>query len=458
MTMALRELKIGASGVRGVVGDALTPELVVSFACAFGTWCGGSLVVIGRDTRRSSPALRAAVVSGLLSTGCRVVDLGVCPSPLVSFAIRDLGASGGIAITGSHNDASWNALKFFGPDGALLNAAKNEELLDVYHGASFELATWDRLKAVDAAPDIEERYLEYLASALDVDPIRARGFRVAVDFTNGACGAIAARFLESLHCTLLPVNAEPTGEFAHPPAPSAANMREVADTVRGSGADLGAALNVDGDRIGFVTGEGKALSEEYSLPLVVTPRLRRRPGPVVTSYSTSGMVEALARSYGQPVIRGPVGESQVVDLGLAEGAVLAGEGSGGVAVLPLGVAYDGLLALGLVLEEVATSGRSLAEVAGGFARLFMRKRELPCPPSLVYKVLDRFRRHHAGDGPDCTDGVRLAWDDAWLHVRASGTEPLLRVIAEAATPERAEGLVAEAAAFAERVASGPEGS
>ena len=190
---------------------------------------------------------------------------------------------------------------------------------------------------------------------------------------------------------------------------------------------------MDGDRIGFVTGDGTALSEEYSLPLVVTPRLRRRPGPVVTSYSTSGMVEALARSYGQPVIRGPVGESQVVDLGLAEGAVLAGEGSGGVAVLPLGVAYDGLLALGLVLEELATSGRSLAEVAGGFARLFMRKRELPCPPSLVYKVLDRFRRHHAGDGPDCTDGVRLAWDDAWLHVRASGTEPLLRVIAEAAT-------------------------
>ena len=160
--MALRELKIGASGVRGVVGDALTPELIVNFACAFGTWCGGGPVVIGRDTRRSSTAFRAAVVSGLLSTGCRVIDLGVCPSPLVSFAIRELGAAGGIAITGSHNDASWNALKFFGPDGALLNAAKNEELLDVYHGAAFELASWDRLMPVDAAPDVDERYLEHL--------------------------------------------------------------------------------------------------------------------------------------------------------------------------------------------------------------------------------------------------------------------------------------------------------
>lgn len=196
--MALRELKIGASGVRGVVGDALTPELVVDFACAFGTWCGGGPVVIGRDTRRSSPALRAAVVSGLLSTGSRVIDLGVSPSPLVSFAVRDLGASGGIAVTGSHNDAAWNALKFFGPDGAPLNAAKGEELLDVYHGAAFELAAWDRLAPVEGAPGVEERYLECLASALDVDRIRDRGFRVAVDFVNGACGALASRFLESL--------------------------------------------------------------------------------------------------------------------------------------------------------------------------------------------------------------------------------------------------------------------
>ena len=183
--MSLRELKIGASGVRGVVGDTLTPELIVDFACAFGSWCGGGPVVIGRDSRRSSPALRAAVVSGLLSTGCRVVDLGVCPSPLVSFAIRDLGASGGIAVTGSHNDASWNALKFLGPDGALLNAAKNEELLDVYHGAAFELATWDRLSPLEGAPGVEERYLEYLRCALDLDRIRGRAFRVAIDFTNG---------------------------------------------------------------------------------------------------------------------------------------------------------------------------------------------------------------------------------------------------------------------------------
>jgi len=456
--MGVRELKVGASGVRGVVGEALTPELIVNFACAFGTWCGGGPVVIGRDTRRSGTGLRAAVVSGLLSTGCRVIDLGVSSSPLLSFAIRELGASGGIAITGSHNDASWNALKFLGPDGALLNAAKNEELLDIYHGATYERATWDRLQPLEPAPDVAERYLEHLLSAIDVDPIRDRRFRVAVDFTNGACGAIALRFLESLHCTLLPVNAEPTGEFAHPPAPTAANMRQIASLARVFGADLGAALNVDGDRIGFVTAEGVPLSEEYSLPLAAVPRMRRRPGPVVTSHSTSGMVEAIARAHGQPVIRGPVGESQIVDLGLAEGAVLAGEGSGGVAVLPNDMAYDGLRVLGLVLEELATSGASLADLVAGFPTLHMRKRELPCPPNLVYKVLDRFRRHHAADGPDCTDGVRVAGPDWWLHVRASATEPLLRLIAEAPDAGRVEALVDEAMVFARRITFGHEGS
>ena len=455
--MAVRELKIGAAGVRGVVGDALTPELIVNFACAFGTWCGAGPIVIGRDTRRSSRAFRSAVVSGLLATGCRVIDLGVTPSPLLSFALRELGASGGIAITGSHNDASWNALKFFGPDGALLNAAKNGELLDVYHGAAFELAPVDRLLPVEAAPDVEDRYLDHLAGALDVDPIRDRGFRVALDVNNGVCGSVALRFLERLRCTLLPVNAEPTGDFAHPPAPTAANMRQLAALACHFDADLGAALNVDGDRVGFVTAKGDALSEEYSFPLAAMPRLRRRPGPVVTSYSTSGMVEALARAHGQRVVRGPVGESQIVDLGLAEGAVIAGEGSGGVAVLPLNVAYDGLLTLGLVLEEMATSGRTLAELAAGLPSLFMCKRELPCPPNLVYRVLDRFRRHHAGDEPDCVDGVRLAWGDSWLHVRPSGTEPLLRIIAESPDQQRADALVDEATVFARRITSGHEG-
>ncbi len=453
----MKELKIGTSWVRGVVGDAFTPELIVNFSCAFGTWCNGGAVVIGRDTRRSSATLRAATIAGLLSTGCEVIDLGICPSPVLSFAVRELGADGGLSITGSHNDARWNALKFIGPDGALLNAVKSEEVIDLYHGSSFLQASSDKIRPLTADKRVLDRYLDHLLVALDVELIRSRRFRVAVDFCNGACAPIAARFLEALACTLLPVNEEPSGEFAHPPAPSVVNMRQLASILRWLPADIGAALNVDGDRIGLVTSGGVALSEEYTLPLAAGIRLRRRPGPVTTNLSTSRMIEVVAQELGQPVIRTAVGESHVIDEGLAQGAVLAGEGSGGVAALPSTMTFDALLTLGFVLEQMAFHGESLSTLVERLPRYYMRKRQMACPPNLVYKVLDRFRVRHADQSPDCTDGVRVSWPDAWLHVRASNTEPLLRVIVEAGTADRADSILDEAMIFAHRITYGHGG-
>ncbi len=453
----MKELKIGTSWVRGVVGDALTPELIVNFACAFGTWCDGGAVVIGRDTRRSSATLRAATIAGLLSTGCEVIDMGICPSPVLSFAVRELGCDGGVSITGSHNDARWNALKFIGPDGALLNAVKSEEVIDLYHGSSFLLAPWDKLKPVATDKRVLDRYLEHLLVALDVEAIRPCRFRVALDFCNGACAPIAARFLDALGCTMLPVNEEPSGEFAHLPAPSVTNMRQLASILRWLPADIGAAINVDGDRIGLVMSGGVALSEEYALPLAAGIRLKRRPGPVATNLSTSRMIEVVAQELGQTVIRTPVGESHVIDGGLAEGAVLAGEGSGGVAALPATMTFDALLTLGFVLEQMAFSGQSLAQLVDRLPRYVMRKRQMGCPPNLVYKVLDRFRVRYAAQAPDCTDGVRVTWPDAWLHVRASNTEPLLRVIVEAENAERADSVLDEAMTFAHRITYGHGG-
>lgn len=448
----MRQLKIGTSGVRGVVGDALTPELIVNFACAFGTWCDGGPVVLGRDTRRSSSMLRAAVVSGLLSCGCEVIDLGVSHTPLISFAVRELGAAGGISITGSHNSARWNALKFIGADGALLNAVKSEELLDIYHASQFLSAGWNELKPVACAPSVIERYLEHLLSALDMEAIAARKFRVAVDFCNGAAAPVTARYLQALGCTLMPLNEEPGGEFAHAPAPTAANMRQLAALMTCLKADIGAAMNIDGDRIGFVTAEGKALSEEYALPLAAQTRLARRPGPIVTNLSTSRMVDSVAAEYGQPVIRTLVGEGYVMDDGIEQSAVLAGEGSGGIAALPATMTFDALLTLGLVLEGAAATGESLAERAAGLPVTSMHKGELASPPDAVHKTLEGFRDRYADRNPNCTDGVRVDWDDAWLHVRASNTEPLVRVVCESADAVRAEQIYSDAMTFARRLA------
>lgn len=445
-----RQLKIGISGVRGVVGDAMTPELVVDFACAFGTYCGGGPVVVGRDTRRSSSMFRAAVLSALISTGADVIDLGVCPTPVVSYWVVRLNAPGGISITGSHNDARWNALKFLGRDGALLNAANGEELLDIYHATEFLLAPWHELGRVRYIEDPFAEYLDKLAKAVDVEAIRSRRFRVAVDFCNGASIEPVRRFLGRLGCDLIALNDDADGVFAHPPAPSPANMRQLAALMRSVPADLGAAINVDGDRLGLVTASGEALSEEYVLPLVAQHVLPRRSGPVVTNLSTSRMVEQVSRQMGRPCLRTSVGEGHVMDRALTENAALAGEGNGGVAVQPHTATFDALLSLATILEAMAVHGVSVDELVHSLPRFVMRKAELPCPPADVYRVLDGFRQRFADAKPDLTDGVRFEWPDAWLHVRASNTEPLLRIIAEANDAGRLDQLFEDTMTLARR--------
>ncbi len=454
----MRELKIGTSWVRGVVGDAFTPELIVNFACAFGTWVDGGPVVIGRDTRRSSTMVRSAVLAGLLSPGCDIIDMGLCPTPLVSFAVRELGATGGISITGSHNDAEWNALKFIGPDGMLLNGVKGEELLDLYHAQSFRTAPRDRLKPLAEAPDVLDRYMEHLLAALDVKAIQSRKFKMAVDFCNGACAPITTRFLRKLDCTVLPLHEEALGVFAHPPAPTPANMSDLAAMVRRSNVDRGAALNVDGDRIAFVTAGGLPLSEEYTLPLAAKGRLARRPGPIVTNLSTSRMIDEVAEARGQRVIRTSVGESPVMDRGIEEGAVLAGEGSGGIGSLPAAMTFDALLTLSMILEAMAATDRNLAGLVKRLPGYVMRKGTIPCMPIQAYRVIDDFRSAYTSRDADRFDGVRVEWDDAWLHVRASNTEPLVRVIVEAEPEQRAAALYEEAMARAERAAGKAKGA
>jgi len=450
----MRQLKIGTSSVRGVVGSSITPELIVDFACAFGTSCDDGAVVIGRDTRQSSGMLRAAVLSSLLSCGCEVIDLGVCPTPMISFAVRELQAAGGLSITGSHNDGSWNALKFIGADGALLNAVNTEEVLDIYHAAEFTRVPWDGLRPWTTAPEMLDRYIAHLLAALDVARIRERRFRVAMDFCNGTGAPVASRLLEALGCTLIPLNEEPGSQFAHPPAPSPANMRQLATLMRYVDAHVGAALNIDGDRVGFVTAAGQPLSEEYTFPMVAGYLLSRQPGPVVTNLSTSRMIDAVAQAYDQPVIRTMIGEGFVVDKALAEHAIVGGEGSGGVAILPAATTFDGFLVLGTVLEAMAATGATLQELSDRLPRCYMRKGTLACPPEVSYAVLERLRDAFPDGTVDRTEGVRVVWPDAWLHLRASNTEPLLRLVLEADDPARADRLFDDVMARAHRLAFG----
>ncbi len=422
--------KIGTSWVRGIVGEGLTSEIAVRFGCAFGSWVDGKTVVLGMDSRNSSPMLKSAVLSGLIYSGCGTMDLGICPTPLVSFAVRELGASGGISISGSHNDSRWNALKFIGPDGVLLGTDKSEELLDIYHASDFSPDPGRLFNQAVTPVDLDGEYLSHLLSFVDVEKIRSRGFTVAVDFRYGTCGKLTEKLMKELGCRLVQLNPEPAMPDSYAPAPGSVNMSDLAAAVVESGADIGAAVNVDGDRVSFVTETGRILSEEMTLPLTAINRLGRRSGPIVTNYSTSNVIEWLAEKHDAELVRTQVGEAHVVNRGLEDGAILAGEGSGGVAALPVTMTYDGLLSLEMVLETMASANLTIEDFTREFPRLYMKKKEIACSPSNAYRALELFRIGSRNSDPGCEDGVRLSVPDGWVHVRVSDTESMIRIIAE----------------------------
>jgi phosphomannomutase len=438
----MRPLKIGISGVRGIVGESLTPELVVSFAQAFGTYLDSGRILVCRDTRASGPMVQAAVVSGLLAAGCDVVDLGVCPTPTLQIAVRWLGAQGGISITGGHNPTAWNALKFVRADGLYLNAAQAEELLDIVHQGEYEKATWDRIRTGIAEQDAIGHHLEVLTAAFDIEAARRRGLRVAVDCCNGASSLLSPRWLALLGCTVLAVNDDPTAPFPHRPEPKPETMAQLKAVVRAGGADIGFAHDADGERLGLVTADGEALSEERTLTLAAAIALAQVPGTVVTNVSTTRAVDEVAKRHGGTVVRTPVGQSFISEAMLEHHAVIGGEGNGGVAVPRVLVSHDAAAAQGLIVEHMARSGSSLRELVDRLPSFAMVKHDFAEKPSVLYSVLQDFRDTIEREGlrADTTDGVVVTFDDGWVHVRASQTESMIRVIAEAASPARARDL------------------
>jgi len=427
----VKQFKIGSSWIRGVVGNGLTPEVATDFACAFGTYLDGREVVLGMDTRRSSPMLAAAATAGLVSTGCRVVNAGVCPTPVVQYLVRKRKAGGGLVVTGSHNDSRWNAFKFINETGSLLNPVQGEEVLDLYHAGEFTKVPWDALGSESAVSGFTDEYLRETVGRLNVDAVREAGFKVVVDAANGTCGRVIERFCDLLGCGLILINEETEGDFAHNPAPSRANMRQLASLLKHLEADVGFAVNTDVDRVGVVTEKGIALSEEYTFPMVADHVLRKERGAVVvTNLSTSIMIERIVESRGGCLLRTKIGEGNVLFRSVNEGALVGGEGSGGVAYLPVVRGFDGFLTMALILEAMAVEGVSVSDLAARIPSFPMRKGTVACAPDRVYLALEEIRRLYGKERMDLSDGIRVSWPGMWLHVRASNTEPLLRVIVE----------------------------
>lgn len=428
----MKPLKIGITGVRGIVGETFTPELAVEFAQAFGTYLDGGRILVCRDTRPSGPMIRSAVLSGLLAAGCEVVDLGICPTPSMQLAVKWLGADGGIAITAGHNPWRWNALKFVRGDGLYLNPTQAEELLDIFHQGEFLKANWKEIKlSVDLADSIPN-YIDTLQKAFNVDAIRKRRLVVAVDCCNGACSLSSPRWLEVLGCEVLALNNDPTAPFPHAPEPKPATMAQLCAVVKAGRADIGFAHDADGERLGIVTDLGEPLSEEMTLALATEIRLRKRSGTVVTNISTTQAIDLIAAVHGGNVVRTPVGQAYISEGLLETNGVLGGEGSGGVTVPEVHLTHDSAAAIGLILEHLAENDEKISTMAQHLPRLVTLKHDLPIEPHRLYSVLQEFRAAVEDEGLsfDSIDGVKVTLPDGWVHVRASNTQSIIRIIVE----------------------------
>lgn len=442
-------LMVSVSGVRGRVGEALTPEVAMRFGAAFGAYMneragGRAKIVLGRDSRTSGPLLSRAVSAALEGVGCEVVEVGLVPTPTVLMAVGHHGAAGGIVVTASHNPVEWNALKLASGSGMFLDADEAAAMRRHLDGRP-PWKDWDGIGSVTRDEEAADRHVRAILDLpyLDVEGLRARRFRVALDCIRGAGAVTLPPLLEALGCEVHGINLEPDGRFPRKPEPVAANLGDLEALVRETDADIGIATDPDSDRLSLVDEHGRAMGEDYTLALAVRLVLRHQTGPVVTNLSTSRVVEDAAADGGAPFHRAPVGEINVARRMQDEGAVIGGEGNGGVILPALHHTRDAQVAAALVLQLMLETGSTPSELADSGPRYAIVKSSVDRPEGDLDPAYDRLESALNAPVADRQDGLWLGWpeDRRWLHFRPSGTEPIVRMIAEAEDEVAAQELV-----------------
>ncbi|KPJ65438.1 hypothetical protein AMJ44_10130 [candidate division WOR-1 bacterium DG_54_3] len=444
-------LKISISGVRGLVPETLTPEVCLDFAKAFGTYLSGKSsqslpkIVVGTDPRSSSEFIKGIVFSGLLYTGCKIVDLGICPTPTVGIMVRELKAAGGIIITASHNPLPWNGLKFMREDGIFLNEDQARNLIDIYQAKKFKKGKTGNLTSNSSRINI---HIKNILKAINPRAIRRNSFKVAVDCCNGAGSEASIRLLQKLGCKIESVNCNPSLPFPHPPEPVSENLAELCSLVKRKNADIGFAFDSDADRLAIVSEEGKPVGEEMSLALAVKYILNqhRNGSPkkkiVITNLSTTRAIDDLVRDFGGNTIRTRIGEVHVAEELKKLKGLIGGEGNGGVIYPPVGFNRDGLTALALILSLMARSGKKISELISEIPAYYMLKEKIACQNrDQAEDFMEKIKENFKGKDLILTEGVKVLLPSGWVHVRASNTEPVIRVIAEGRQKEEVESLV-----------------
>ena len=444
---------ISVSGVRGIIGATLTPQVAVEFGQAFGHFLRTqnpgrkSKVAIGRDTRPSGPMVFGAVSAGLMSVGVDVIDVDVATTPSVALFGRYLKTDASIVITASHNPILWNGIKFLRHDGIAYPPAQAAQIKQIYFDKPWKLVPIEHLGLLSTDSRIHAHHIQTVLQYFDVRGIAAHRYRVVLDSVNGA-GCIGTPMLTGkLGVELIHMNGEATGHFAHTPEPTKENLVTLADKVREKRAAIGFAQDPDADRLAVVDENGTYIGEEYTLALCTYARMLTKPGSVCANLSTSRMVDDIAAKFGQKVFRTPVGEANVASKMMEINAVIGGEGNGGVIDLRVGPVRDSFLGIAMILDLMSRTGKSISQIVAELPRYAMLKTKFECTPQQSAALVEKVKTQFADQKLDLQDGVRIDWPTGWVHVRQSNTEPIARVIAEAADEQTAQSLVAQVQAL-----------
>lgn len=424
-------LMIGVSGVRGIVGETLTPELITRLGVAFGTYMNSGKIIVGRDTRVSGAMIKHSVLAGLISTGCEIVDLDICTTPTCSLMVEALKANGGVIITGSHNPIEWNALKFLKGNGIFLNDEEGKQLLNIYYQGAFKKVEWYRLHSVSEDHSGVKKHIKKILENVNVNLIRKKKFKVAIDSCNGAGAIITPILMEELGVKIVKIHCKPNGLFPHNPEPIFVNLQELFKTVKDKNVDIGFAQDADADRLAIVDENGHYLGEEYSICLVSDFILKKYPkNTVVVNLSTTQAIDYIAKKHNSRIIRTKVGEVHVAERMMQEKAIIGGEGNGGIIYPKVHYARDSMIGIALILQYMAETNKSISELSRGIPRYYMTKEKIDINPNDSYKIIEILKEKYKNEKVDLLDGLIIFKEDIRISIRPSNTEPIFRIFVE----------------------------
>ena len=406
-----------------------------------------NLIVVGRDARVSGPMVRSLVCATLTSLGFDVADIGLASTPTTEVAVKGLKAAGGIILTASHNPAQWNALKLLNADGEFLNDPQGKEVLALADDGDFDFVTYDRLGNVLSDQTWNMRHIDMVLNLdlVDREAIAKANFTVAVDAVNSVGGIVIPQLLRALGVkNIIELNCEATGRFAHTPEPIPENLHQISDLLADGRADVGFVVDPDVDRLAIVTEKGEMFVEEYTLVAVADYVLGHTPGSTVSNLSSSRALADVTRAHGCTYTASAVGEVNVVAEMKRSGAVIGGEGNGGVIYPAAHYGRDALVGVALFLSLLAKSGKTVSELKKSYPPYAIAKNKIQLTPEIdVDAILSAVKQKYASERITDIDGVKIDFPDCWVHLRKSNTEPIIRIYAEAATMEQADRLAAD---------------